>query len=406
MKDQEIKQLINKEAERQKKFVELIASENFVSDDILEAAGSILTNKYAEGYPGQRYYGGCEFVDEIETLAINRLNKIFNAKYSNVQPHSGTQANLAAYSALIKPGDKILGLSLLSGGHLSHGYKITASGQFYQASVYEVDPKTELLNYETIRKIALEIKPQLIICGASAYSRIIDWDKFHQIAVEVGAFLLADVAHIAGLIVAGLHPNPLDYGVDVVTSTTHKTLRGPRGGIILTNNFELSQKINRALFPGNQGGPLMHIIAAKAIAFKEASTPEFKLYQQAVVNNCQALANYFLKAGLTLVAGGTDNHLLMINTVKSFGLTGVEAEELLYQANIVLNKNTIPFDNNSPKITSGIRIGTAAMTTKGFKEADFLKLAAIIVAILNNKTMKYAKSQRESIQDLLNKIDK
>ncbi|CRX37255.1 / glyA / Pyridoxal-phosphate-dependent serine hydroxymethyltransferase /:126527 Forward [Candidatus Hepatoplasma crinochetorum] len=382
MKDRDIEKLILLEKKRQDNEIELIASENFVSKDVLKATGSILTNKYAEGYPNARYYEGCENVDKIEILAIERLKKLFNAKYANVQPHSGTQANLAAYNALLKPGAKILGLSLSSGGHLSHGFKITISGIFYKSFTYEVDKKDNYLNYEEILKIAQDVKPDLIICGYSAYPRTIDFKKFREIADKVGAYLLADIAHIAGLIAAKLHPNPLDFGVDIVTSTTHKTLRGPRGGIILTNKKEIFEKINSSVFPGSQGGPLMHVIAAKAVAFYEALDPSFIIYQKQVIKNAKVLADKLIEHNIKVITNGTDNHLLLVDVKKSFNLTGLEAEKILKKHNITVNKNTIPFDKLSPKIASGIRLGTPAMTTKGWKEQDFIKLADQIYKIL------------------------
>lgn len=385
MRDKEIEKIINLEKERQKEYVELIASENFVSNDVLEVAGSILTNKYAEGYPGKRYYGGCEFVDQAETLAIKRLNKIFNSKFSNVQPHSGSQANQAVYDALLKPGDKILGMSLSSGGHLTHGHFVSSSGKNYDSYSYEVDKKTNELNYEKILDLAIKIKPKLIICGASAYPRKIDFKKFKEIGEKVGAYVLADVAHISGLIIANLHENPLDVGIDVVTSTTHKTLRGPRGGIILTNKKEIADKIDKSVFPGIQGGPLMHIIAAKAVAFKEADTLEFINYQNQVIKNAKVLEQVFKKNNVEIITGGTDNHLLLLNVKKSFNITGDLAEKKLLENKIVVNKNSIPFDDESPRVTSGIRIGTPAMTTKGWKEKEFEKLANKIVEILKGK---------------------
>src|ERR1051325_543951 len=384
MKDKEIENLILLEKKRQENEIELIASENFVSNDVLKATGSILTNKYAEGYPNNRYYEGCENVDKIETLAIERLKKLFNAKYANVQPHSGTQANLAAFNALIKPGSKILGLSLSSGGHLSHGFKITISGIFYDSYTYEVDKKTNLLDYEKILEIAKEVKPDLIICGYSAYPRIIDFKKFRNIADQVGAYLLADIAHIAGLIAAKLHPNPLDFGVDIVTSTTHKTLRGPRGGIILTNKEEIFKKINSSVFPGSQGGPLMHVIAAKAVAFREALDKSFINYQKQVIKNAKALANRLIEHNVKITTNGTDNHLMLIDVKKSFNITGQEAEKILKKHHITINKNAIPFDPLSPKIASGIRLGTPAMTTRGWKEKDFIALADKIYNLLKS----------------------
>lgn len=364
MKDIKIAEIIKKEKNRQKEFVELIASENFVSEDVLEAAGSVLTNKYAEGYPGARYYGGCEFVDEAEKLAIDRIKKLFNANHANVQPHSGSQANQAVFAALLNPGDKIMGLSLSSGGHLTHGHPINASGRFYDAVQYDVNPKTEMLDYEEIRKLAIKEKPQLIITGYTAYPREIDFAKFREIADEVGAILMADVAHIAGLIVTGEHPNPLPHA-HVVTSTTHKTLRGPRGGIILTNDEEIAGKVNKGVFPVLQGGPLMHIIAAKAVAFGEALQPEFKKYIKQVKTNATSMAQKLNELGGRITSGGTDNHVFLVDIKSSYGINGDRAEKLLQTAHIILNKNTIPFDTESPFVTSGVRIGTAAMTSKG-----------------------------------------
>lgn len=401
MKDIEIKNIIENEKSRQTKFVQLIASENFVSDDILLANGSILTNKYAEGYPGNRYYGGVENADKIENIARDRLKKIFNVDYVNVQPHSGTQANIAVYQALLDPGDKILGMSLNSGGHLTHGYKVSLSGKNYEAYNYEVSKETNELDYNEILKIAKDVKPKLIICGASSYSRKIDFKKFREIADEVGAYLMADIAHIAGLIVTGFHSSPFDANVDVVTSTTHKTLRGTRGGIIMTNNEEVSKKIDSAVFPGTQGGPLVHIMAAKAITFNEASKPEFKDYIKNVLINSKAMSERFIEKGKVVLTNGTDNHLFLVDTVKSFNITGNEAEKLLWNANIVLNKNVLPFDENKPSVTSGIRIGTPAMTTLGFSKNDFIKLADIIIEILENKTTKRAIEMKQEVVKLL-----
>ncbi len=384
MKDLRIEELIKAEQNRQDTHVELIASENFVSKDVLEASGSILTNKYAEGYPFRRYYGGCEHVDEIEQLAIDRIKELFNAKFANVQPHSGSQANFGAYNAVLEPGDKILGMALDAGGHLTHGFHVSSSSKYFTAESYGVDKETHLIDFEDVRAKALEFKPKLIICGASAYSRVIDFAKFREIADEVGALLLADVAHIAGLIVAGQHPNPFDFGVDIVTSTTHKTLRGARGGIILTNNEEIATKIDRSIFPSTQGGPLMNLIAGKAVAFYEALQPEFIEYQKQVVLNAKAFANRLLEQGFSLVANGTDNHLILVNVKKSFGITGQEAEDVMHKVNITLNKNSIPFDDESPRITSGIRVGTPAMTTKGWIEEDFVKLSDIMVKVFKN----------------------
>ncbi len=401
MNDKEIELIILDEVKRQKEFVQLIASENFVSNDVLKATGSILTNKYAEGYPGKRYYGGVENADRIENIARDRLKKLFNAKYVNVQPHSGTQANIAVFQALLEPGDKILGMSLTSGGHLSHGFKASSSGKNYTAFTYEVSKENNELDYDEILQIAKKVKPKLIIAGASSYPRKIDFSKFKEIADKVGAYLLADVAHIIGLIVTGNHQNPFDVGVDVVTSTTHKTLRGARGGIILTNDEELSKKIDSAVFPGTQGGPLVHVIAGKAITFKEALEPEFKTYIENVIENSSAMANKFIEKGKVVSTNGTDNHLFLVNTKKSFGLTGKQSEELLWNANIVLNKNVLPFDEESPSITSGIRIGTAAMTTAGLTKNDFIKLADIIIEILDSNSKEIATKKKLEVLKLL-----
>jgi len=385
--DSMISEYILKEKNRQETHLELIASENFVSEAVLEAQGSILTNKYAEGYPQHRYYGGCEFVDAIEEETRTRLKKLFNAKFVNVQAHSGSQANMAAYQALIKPGDKILGMGLSEGGHLTHGFRLNFSGKIYQSFFYGVDKKTECIDYEAVRKLALEIKPQLIVAGASAYSRIIDFKKFREIADEVGAYLLVDMAHIAGLVAADVHPSPLPYA-DVVTSTTHKTLRGPRGGIILTNHEKIAKKIDKAIFPGIQGGPLMHVIAAKGVAFKEALDPSFVVYQQQVVKNAKRLAEQFKKMDYPIISGGTDNHLVLINVKEKHGITGKEAETILGLVNITCNKNTIPYDTEKPAYGSGIRLGTPAVTTRGLIEEDMDTIALFIDDALKNKNNK------------------
>ncbi len=381
--DPQLFESIQKETKRQKEHIELIASENFVSKHVLEAQGSILTNKYAEGYPNKRYYGGCEFVDEVESLAQERLKSIFDVKFANVQPHSGSQANAAVFQALIHPGDVVLGMDLNAGGHLTHGYKLSFSGHYYDAHFYGVSPKDGYIDYDEVLRIALEVKPKMIIAGASAYPRILDFKKFREIADTVGAYLFVDMAHIAGLVATGMHPSPLPYA-DVVTSTTHKTLRGPRGGIILTNDAALAKKIDRAVFPGQQGGPLMHIIAAKAVAFKEALEPAFKAYQAQVVKNAKALADAFKSLGYKLMTDGTDNHLMLIDVKSKLGITGKVAEDALYKANITINKNQLPFDDEKPMLTSGIRLGTPAMTTKGFKEADFTKVAHMIHEVLTH----------------------
>lgn len=392
---------LDKEKQRQIEHVELIASENYVSEDVLKLQGSILTNKYAEGYPNKRYYGGCEFVDEIEELAIESLKELFGAKFANVQPHSGSQANMAAFLALLNPGDLILGMSLNEGGHLTHGYKLSFSGQFYKAKFYGVDKETELIDYEEVRKKALKYKPKLIIAGASAYARFIDFKKFREIADEVGAYLLVDMAHIAGLVAAKVHPSPIPYA-DVVTSTTHKTLRGPRGGIILTNNEEIAKKIDRAVFPGVQGGPLMHVIGAKAKAFIEALDESFVTYQKQVIKNAKVLATEFEKLGYRIVSGGTDNHLVLIDVKNTLDITGKEAEEILGKVNITINKNSIPYDKLKPYYTSGIRLGTPALTTRGLKEDDMVKVAVFIDKALRNKEdIEFLESLKEEIAKMM-----
>ena len=382
--DPELWQAIENEGVRQQNNLELIASENIVSKGVLAAQGSILTNKYAEGYPNKRYYGGCEFVDVVETLAIERAKELFGAKFANVQPHSGSQANTAAYLAVIEPGDTVLGMDLSAGGHLTHGSPVNFSGKTYHFVGYGVDPTTEVIDYDVVRILAREHHPKLIVAGSSAYSRIIDFAKFREIADEVGAKLMVDMAHIAGLVAAGLHPNPVPYA-DIVTTTTHKTLRGPRGGMILTNDEELAKKVNSAIFPGIQGGPLEHVIAGKAVAFKEALDPSFKEYAQQVVKNAKAMVDVFNnEPKARLVSGDTDNHLLLME-VTGFGLNGKEAEHLLDSVNITVNKNSIPFETLSPFKTSGIRIGTPAITSRGFKEEDAAKVAELIVKVLSNK---------------------
>lgn len=374
--DPEVYSAIMQEIGRQRDKIELIASENTVSEAVLEAAGSPLTNKYAEGYPGKRYYGGCEYVDIVEQLAIDRAKQLFGAEHVNVQPHSGAQANTAVYFAVLEPGDKILGLDLSHGGHLTHGMKLNVSGRTYESEFYQVDPETQTLNYETIRQRALEVKPKIIVAGASAYPRIIDFKKFREIADEVGAYLFVDMAHIAGLVAAGLHPNPVPYA-DFVTTTTHKTLRGPRGGIIMCKE-EYAKKINSAVFPGQQGGPLMHIIAAKAVAFKEALSPEFRQYAAQIIANAKVMSEQLLSRGVNLVSGGTDNHLMLID-LRGTGVTGKDLQERLDDCNITANKNTIPFDPEKPMVTSGVRIGTPAVTARGFKEED-CKIVADCIA--------------------------
>ena len=381
MSDPELYGAMKSELERQRDHKELIASENFTSRAVMEAMGSHLTNKYAEGYPGARYYGGCEYVDIVEQLAIDRAKKLFGAEHANVQPHSGSQANVAVYLALLKPGDTILGMDLSHGGHLTHGSKASISGKYFNACFYGVDPETEMIDYEKAMQIAGECKPKLIIAGASAYSRIIDFKKMREIADEVGAYLMVDMAHIGGLVAAGVHPSPVPYA-DVVTSTTHKTLRGPRGAIILCKD-ELKKKINSAVFPGTQGGPLMHIIAGKAVCFKEAMSEEFKAYQRQVVKTAAVLADSLSEGGRRLVSGGTDNHLMLADTM-SLGRTGNEVQELLDAAHITANKNSIPFDTQSVKLTSGMRFGTPAVTTRGMGEDEMRDIGKMIVRIIND----------------------
>ncbi len=378
--DKEVFDSIKKEFNRQTNHIELIASENMVSKAVLEAQGSVLTNKYAEGYPGKRYYGGCEFVDIAENLAIERVTKLFNCKYANVQPHSGAQANGAVYLALIKPGDTILGMSLNSGGHLTHGAKPAQSGKWFNAVHYDVNPETGLIDYENVEKLAIEHKPKIIIAGGSAYSRIVDFKRFKEIAKKVGAYFLVDMAHFSGLVAGGEYPNPTEYA-DVVTSTTHKVLRGPRGGIILTNNEELIKKFNSAIFPGLQGGPLMHVIAAKAVCFKEALDQSFKDYTKQVIKNARKLSETLINNNFKIFSGGTDTHLMLLD-LRSFSLTGKLAEKSLGNANITCNKNAIPFDTQNPMITSGVRLGTPASTTRGFKEKEFELVGKLISKLL------------------------
>ena len=382
--DPKIKEALDKERKREQDNIELIASENFVSKSILELQGSIFTNKYAEGYPNKRYYGGCVNVDTIETLAIEYAKKLFHAEYANVQPHSGSQANMAVYRALLEPGDKVMGMNLSHGGHLTHGNPINFSGHDYDFIPYNLNPETEELDYEEIRRIALEERPQMIVAGASAYSRAIDFAKFRDIAHEVGAYLFVDMAHIAGLVAAGLHQNPVLYA-DVVSSTTHKTLRGPRGGLILTNNEDIIKKINKTIFPGIQGGPLMHVIAAKAECFYEALQPEFKTYQEQVIKNAKVLAKTLEEEGFKIISGGTDNHLMLVDVKSTLGITGKCAEETLDKINITVNKNTIPSETESPSKASRIRLGSPAMTTRGLKEEEFVSIGHIIAKALRNK---------------------
>jgi len=381
--DKELFAAIEKERERQENGIELIASENFVSEDVMRAQGSILTNKYAEGYPGRRYYGGCEFIDIIENLAIDRIKAIFGAEYANVQPHSGSQANMAAYRVLVQPGDKILGMDLSHGGHLTHGASVNFSGQTYEFVAYGVEKDSETINYDTVREIALKEQPKLIVAGASAYPRAIDFKRFREIADEVGAYLMVDMAHIAGLCATGHHQNPVEYA-HIVTTTTHKTLRGPRGGVILAKE-EFGKKLNSAVFPGIQGGPLEHVVAAKAVSFFEAATPEYTEYIGQVIKNAQAMADVFNASDLRVISGGTDNHLLLLD-VTSSGLNGKQVEKLLDTVEITVNKNTIPFETLGANKASGIRIGTPAITTRGLKEAEARKIAELIVETIHNHT--------------------
>ena len=381
--DTEIQEAINKELSRQRDKLEMIASENIVSKAVMQAQGSVLTNKYAEGYPGKRYYGGCEYVDVVEQLAIDRAKKLFGAEYANVQPHSGAQANTAVYFALLQPGDTILGMNLTDGGHLTHGSPVNISGKYFKIIPYGVDKETERIDYDELERLAKEHQPKLIVGGASAYSRVIDFERMAQIAKSVGAYLMIDMAHIAGLVAAGLHPSPVPYA-DVVTTTTHKTLRGPRGGLILCRDAEFGKQFNKAIFPGIQGGPLMHVIAAKAVAFKEALSDEFKVYQQQVLDNAKALADELVKKGFRIVSGGTDNHLMLVD-LRSKNITGKEAQFLLDEIGITANRNTIPFEPLSPFVTSGIRLGTPALTTRGLKEEDIREVADIIADVIENR---------------------
>ena len=394
-------ELIEKEKHRQDTNIELIASENFVSEEILKASGSILTNKYAEGYPGKRYYDGCEVIDEIESIAIDRLKKLFDAKFVNVQAHSGSSANIAVYMSLLTPGDTVLGMSMDAGGHLTHGSKVNFSGKLFNAVSYGVTKDTHTIDYNEVLRLAREYKPKMIIAGASAYSRIIDFDKFREIADEVDAYLMVDMAHIAGLVAAGYHPNPLPYA-DVVTSTTHKTLRGPRGGIILTNNEIIATKINKMIFPGAQGGPLEHIVAAKAICFGEALKPEFKIYQEQVLKNMQAMVKTFIENNIPVVSNGTDNHLCLIDTYSTYNVTGHDASNLLSKAQITCNKNGIPFDTLPPMKTSGLRLGAAAMTTKGYIEEDFVEITNIICDLLKQGE-EYLPTAKSRVNTLVSK---
>ena len=381
--DPEIQKAIDQELSRQREKLEMIASENIVSTAVMQAQGSILTNKYAEGYPGKRYYGGCEYVDIVEQLAIDRAKKLFGAEYANVQPHSGAQANTAVYFALLQPGDTILGMNLTDGGHLTHGSPVNISGKYFKIIPYGVDKETERIDYDELERLAKEHQPKLIVGGASAYSRVIDFERMAQIAKSVGAYFMVDMAHIAGLVAAGLHPSPVPYA-DVVTTTTHKTLRGPRGGLILCRDAEFGKQFNKAIFPGIQGGPLMHVVAAKAVAFKEALSDEFKVYQQQVLDNAKALADELVKKGFRIVSSGTDNHLMLVD-LRSKNITGKEAQFLLDEIGITANRNTIPFEPLSPFVTSGIRLGTPALTTRGLKEEDIREVADIIADVIENR---------------------
>ena len=399
--DKVLEKALKDERKRQENNIELIASENFVSNDVLKLQGSILTNKYAEGYPSKRYYGGCEYIDIFEEKAREYAKELFNCKYANVQPHSGSSANMAVYRALLNYGDKVMGMNLSNGGHLTHGHKLSFSGKDYEIVDYDVNPVTEQIDYEALEKKALKEKPKMIIAGASAYSRIIDFKRFREIADKIGAYLMVDMAHIAGLVATGLHPSPIPYA-DVITTTTHKTLRGPRGGLILTNSEEIIKKINKAVFPGIQGGPLEHIIAAKGICFEEANTEEFKNYAKQIIKNANAFANEFVKAGWKVISGGTDNHMFVLNVYGSIGITGKEAEEELDRIHITLNKNQIPNDELPPLKSSGVRIGTPAMTTKGWKEEHFIELAKIIMDYL--KICKEGK-QEENREEYISKVE-
>lgn len=400
--DKILENALNKERKRQEENIELIASENYVSSDILKLQGSILTNKYAEGYSGKRYYGGCENIDVFETQAINYLKELFGCKFANVQPHSGSSANMAVYRALLNHGDKVMGMNLSNGGHLTHGHKLSFSGQDYEIIDYDVNPETELIDYEELERKVLEEKPKMVIAGASAYSRIIDFKRFREICDKVGAYLMVDMAHIAGLVAAGLHPSPIPYA-DVVTSTTHKTLRGPRGGIILTNNEEIAKKIDKVVFPGIQGGPLMHVIGAKAECFYEALQPEFKEYQKQVLKNIKALSETLQSEGFRIISGGTDNHLILVDVKTLTGLTGKEAEVILDKIHITTNKNTIPNDPEKPMVTSGLRLGSPAMTSRELKEDDFINIGHIIASALKNPEEENLNKLSEKVLEITSK---
>lgn len=401
-RDEKVFAAIENELNRQRTKLELIASENIVSRQVLEAQGSVLTNKYAEGYPGKRYYGGCEFVDVVEQLAIDRAKELFHAAYANVQPHSGAQANMAVFFALLTPGDVVMGMNLTDGGHLTHGSPVNMSGKYFKIVPYGVSKETETIDYDALEKTALECKPKLIVAGASAYARILDFERFADIAKKVGAYLLVDMAHIAGLVAAGLHPDPMPYA-DVVTTTTHKTLRGPRGGMILCRDAEFGKQFNKAIFPGIQGGPLMHVIAAKAVALGEALQPAFKEYAAQIIKNAKILADKLTADGFRIVSGGTDNHLMLVD-LTSKNITGKEAQNVLDEVNITANKNTIPFEPRSPFVTSGLRLGSPALTSRGFKEEDMAEVADIIALVLDDPTNEEKKIQaRERVAALCEK---
>ena len=400
--DPEIKEQLDNELKRQQSKLELIASENIVSKAVMEAQGSVLTNKYAEGYPGKRYYGGCECVDVVEQIAIDRAKKLFGAGYANVQPHSGAQANMAVFFALLQPGDTVMGMNLTDGGHLTHGSPVNMSGKYFKIVPYGVDKETEQIDYDALEKQAQECKPKMIVAGASAYARILDFPRLADIAHKVGAYLMVDIAHIAGLVAAGLHPSPVPYA-DVVTTTTHKTLRGPRGGLILCKDEEFGKQFNKSVFPGIQGGPLMHVIAAKAVALGEALKPEFKEYQQQILKNAKVLADTLMKDGFRIVTGGTDNHLMLVD-LRSKNITGKEAQNLLDEVGITANRNTIPFEPLSPFVTSGLRLGSPALTTRGFEEDDMKEVADIIALVLDNPTKEEAKAEaRKRVEALCKK---
>lgn len=402
--DKELEEALKKERKRQENNIELIASENYVSNDVLKLQGSILTNKYAEGYPGKRYYGGCENIDAIESLAIKYACKLFDCKYANVQPHCGSSANMAVYRALLQKGDKVMGMNLDNGGHLTHGHRLSFSGQDYEIVSYDVDSVTEVIDYDAVMELAQKEKPKMIIAGASAYSRTIDFARFREIADSVGAYLMVDMAHIAGLVAAGLHPSPIPYA-DVVTTTTHKTLRGPRGGLILTNDEEIIKKINKAVFPGIQGGPLEHVIGAKAQCFYEALQPDFREYGKRILKNIKALATSLEEEGIKIISGGTDNHLILIDVKSSCGITGKDAQNLLDTICITTNKNAIPGDSENPMISSGLRLGSPAMTTRGFNEDEFREVGKIIAKALKNKdNAEVLKDLKEEVLSLTKKF--